>query len=83
MEILEQIVATDEKQRYAFNEDKILIRANQGHSIPVDVGLTPLEPPARLWHGTGKKYVNSIDEKGLFSQTRLSSISAAILSSSA
>ena len=37
MEMLEEIVRTDEKQRYSFNEDKTLIRANQGHSIPVDV----------------------------------------------
>ena len=39
MSVLEQIVAEDEKQRYSFNEDKTLIRANQGHSIPVDVEL--------------------------------------------
>jgi putative RNA 2'-phosphotransferase len=39
MEMLEKIVRTDEKQRYSFNEDKTLIRANQGHSIPVDVEL--------------------------------------------
>ena len=37
MEILEEIVRTDDKQRYSFNEDKTLIRANQGHSVPVDV----------------------------------------------
>ena len=39
MQILEEIVRTDNKQRYSFNEDKTLIRANQGHSIPVDVEL--------------------------------------------
>ncbi len=39
MEFLDEIVRTDEKQRYSFNEDKTLIRANQGHSISVDVGL--------------------------------------------
>ena len=39
MAMLEEIVATDEKQRYSFNEDKTLIRANQGHSVPVDVEL--------------------------------------------
>ena len=49
---LEQIVATDEKQRYSFSADKKLIRANQGHSIPVDVELTELEPPEILYHGT-------------------------------
>lgn len=39
MESLEEIVRTDSKQRYSFNDDKTLIRANQGHSIPVDVEL--------------------------------------------
>ena len=45
MKILERIVAEDEKQRYSFNEDKTLIRANQGHSIPVDVELEEVVPP--------------------------------------
>ena len=65
MNILEEIVQTDEKERYSFNEDKTLIRANQGHSIPVDVELEEVEPPEELWHGTGEKYVTSIDEIGL------------------
>ena len=55
MAILEQIVAEDEKQRYSFNEDKTLIRANQGHSIPVDVELEEQQPPEILYHGTGEK----------------------------
>ena len=46
MEMLEEIVQTDEKQRYSFNEDHTLIRANQGHSIPVDVELEEKNPPA-------------------------------------
>lgn len=71
MEILEEIVRTDEKQRYSFNEDKSLIRANQGHSIPVDVELEEKEPPEILWHGTGEKYVASIDEQGLIPKSRL------------
>ncbi len=71
MDILEEIVRTDEKQRYSFNEDKTLIRANQGHSIPVDVELEEKEPPEILWHGTGEKYVMSIDEHGLISKNRL------------
>lgn len=57
MDILEEIVRTDDKQRYSFNEDKTLIRANQGHSIPVDVELPERTPPAILYHGTGEKYV--------------------------
>lgn len=71
MAMLEKIVATDNKQRYSFNEDKTLIRANQGHSIPVDVELPKKEPPAILYHGTGEKYVKSIDEQGLNPKSRL------------
>lgn len=71
MDILEEIVRTDNKQRYSFNEDKTLIRANQGHSIPVDVELDEAEPPAELWHGTGEKYVKAIDEQGLIPKSRL------------
>ena len=70
-EMLEEIVATDEKGRYSFNEDKTLIRANQGHSIPVDVELEQKEPPEILYHGTGEKYVASIDEQGLIPKSRL------------
>lgn len=71
METLEEIVRTDDKQRYSFNEDKTLIRANQGHSIPVDVELEKAEPPEYLWHGTGQKYVESIDRTGLVPKSRL------------
>lgn len=71
MELLEEIVKTDNKQRYSFNEDKTLIRANQGHSIPVDVELQKQEPPYILYHGTGKKYEESIDESGLIPKSRL------------
>lgn len=71
IDILEQIVRTDEKGRYSFNEDKTLIRANQGHSIQVDVELDEVEPPTELWHGTGEKYVESIDKQGLISKSRL------------
>ena len=71
MEILEEIVATDDKQRYSFNEDKTKIRANQGHSVNVDVELEEVEPPEYLWHGTGEKYVKSIRETGLIPKSRL------------
>ena len=70
-ELLEEIVRTDEKQRYAFNEDHTLIRANQGHSVSVDVELTEMEPPPVLYHGTGQKYADSIDRQGLIPKTRL------------
>ena len=68
---LERIVAEDEKQRYSFNEDKTLIRANQGHSIPVDVELEQVEPPEILYHGTATKYEGAIDREGLIPKSRL------------
>ena len=68
---LEKIVKTDEKQRYSFSQDKTLIRANQGHSIPVDVELEKKEPSEVLYHGTGVKSVGSIKEKGLLPMERL------------
>ncbi len=71
MEILEEIVRTDNKQRYSFNEDKTLIRANQGHSVNVDVELKECEPPEYLYHGTGEKYVESIMREGLIPKSRL------------
>ena len=70
-DMLEEIVATDNKQRYSFNEDHTLIRANQGHSIPVDVELEEVVPPEILYHGTGEKYTASIDEQGLIPKSRL------------
>ena len=66
-----EIVRTDNKQRFTFNEDKTKIRANQGHSIPVDVELPAAIPPETLWHGTGEKYVASIDQQGLIPKGRL------------
>lgn len=71
MALLEQIVAEDEKRRYSFNEDKTLIRANQGHSVPVDLELKITVPPDILYHGTGEKYVESIDKQGIVSKGRL------------
>lgn len=71
MEMLEEIVRTDSKQRYSFNGDRTLIRANQGHSIAVDVELEQKIPPDILWHGTGEKYVESINQMGLISKARL------------
>ncbi len=69
--VLEDIVATDNKQRYSFSKDGRLIRANQGHSIPVDVELPVVEPPEYLLHGTGEKYTESIDRTGLQRRSRL------------
>ncbi|MDE6873029.1 MAG: RNA 2'-phosphotransferase [Lachnospiraceae bacterium] len=69
--ILEEIVATDKKQRYSFNADKTLIRANQGHSIPVDVELKQEKPPELLYHGTAERFLDSIRREGLKPMSRL------------
>lgn len=71
MEILRDIVSTDEKQRYSFSEDGLKIRANQGHSINVDVELERVTPPDVLYHGTATKYEESIDKNGLIPKSRL------------
>ena len=70
-ELLEEIVRTDNKQRYSFSEDGTMIRANQGHSVPVDVELEEMTPPEYLWHGTGEKFVRSIETNGLLPKLRL------------
>ena len=64
MEMLEEIVRTDNKQRYSFNPDKTRIRANQGHSIPVDLELLPQTPPNVLYHGTATRFSGMIDQQG-------------------
>lgn len=69
--VLEEIVASDNKQRYSFNEDKTLIRANQGHSISVDVELEEVKPPKYLYHGTAERFAAGIREKGLIPKSRL------------
>lgn len=67
---LERIVKEDSKQRYSFNEDKSKIRANQGHSIEVNLELQAIKPPNKLYHGTGRKYLDSILKNGLIKKQR-------------
>src|SRR4051794_21514494 len=62
---LEEVVATNEKQRFALSEDGGRIRASQGHSIEVALGYTPQSPPARLFHGTATRFLDSIRREGL------------------
>ncbi len=69
-QVLEEIVATDEKQRYRFSPDGTMIRANQGHSVAVDLELSPLTPPELLYHGTVGKFLPSIRQQGLQRQSR-------------
>lgn len=70
MEDLERIVANDGKQRCRFSEDKTLIRANQGHSVPVDLELEEREPPELLYHGTVGRFLDSIEKEGLQRRSR-------------
>ncbi len=70
-EDLWEVVTTNDKQRFAFNDDKSQIRANQGHSIKkVDLKLETVEPPEFLYHGTVEKFISSILENGLLKMER-------------
>lgn len=69
-ELLKHVVETNTKKRFAFNEQETKIRANQGHSIAIELDLTPIEPPATLYHGTAEPFVNAILDKGLDKQQR-------------
>jgi putative RNA 2'-phosphotransferase len=62
---LEEVVASNDKQRFSFNEDKTRIRANQGHSIDVKLQLKEKRPPDLLYHGTVGKFLQSIKTEGL------------------
>jgi putative RNA 2'-phosphotransferase len=67
---LETVVRTSDKQRFAFDPTGTLLRANQGHSVEVDLELEPTEPPAVLYHGTGETNVASILRDGLLKMSR-------------
>lgn len=68
---LEEIVATNDKQRFSFNETKTKIRANQGHSVSVDLGLKPVVPPKILYHGTAISNLDVILKTGIKKMNRL------------
>lgn len=67
---LDEVVANCNKQRFAFSEDGLKIRANQGHSVEVDLQLEPAQPPPLLYHGTGQKSVPAIKQTGLAKMAR-------------
>lgn len=69
-ETLERIVRENNKKRYSFNADKTKIRANQGHSINVNVELKKVIPPEVLYHGTAERFLDSIKEKGILKMSR-------------
>jgi putative RNA 2'-phosphotransferase len=67
---LEEVVRTSDKQRFAIDDTNTRIRANQGHSTPVELQLEPLDPPAVLYHGTAKKNATVILAFGLLKMKR-------------
>jgi len=62
---LDELVAASDKQRFAFNDDRTRIRANQGHSVQVELGYAQADPPAVLFHGTPTKFLDAIRREGL------------------
>jgi putative RNA 2'-phosphotransferase len=69
-EQLDRVVATNDKKRFAFSPDGSRIRASQGHSMEVDLGLPPVVPPERLFHGTATRFLDAIRAEGLRPQSR-------------
>ncbi|HEY4285855.1 MAG TPA: RNA 2'-phosphotransferase [Puia sp.] len=67
---LGEVVALNDKQRFAFNEDKTKIRANQGHSVEVELQLETQRPPELLYHGTVDQFLDKIREEGLKKMNR-------------
>jgi putative RNA 2'-phosphotransferase len=67
---LNEVVATSDKKRFSFSDDGLRIRANQGHSVGVELGYTPVAPPEVLYHGTPERFVESIRESGLIKRQR-------------
>ena len=70
-ETLERIVADSDKKRFSISPDGMRIRANQGHSFAVDLGLEPITPPDLLYHGTARRNLDAIRAEGLDKRGRL------------
>jgi putative RNA 2'-phosphotransferase len=69
-DLLERVLAHGEKERFALSDDGTKIRANYGHSIDVDLDLTPTAPPEHLYHGTARQTLPAIRDEGLRPQSR-------------
>ena len=70
LEELQEVVSSNDKKRFSFSEDGLRIRANQGHSVPVNLDYTPVGPPEILYHGTAERFLPLIKEKGLLKRDR-------------
>jgi putative RNA 2'-phosphotransferase len=68
--LIDEVVASNDKQRFAISEDGARIRANQGHSVGIDLQLKPMEPPEVLYHGTATRFLTGILKDGLQAQQR-------------
>ena len=64
-EFLQRVVTENDKQRFIFNADKTRIRANQGHTVNIELGLEPTPPPTVLYHGTAIANIESIKKTGI------------------
>ena len=67
---LAELVRTSDKQRFALSPDGRRIRAQQGHSVPIELGHAPAAPPAILFHGTVARFLPSIRRRGLVKGAR-------------
>ena len=67
---LREVVRANDKQRFSFSPDGLSVRANQGHSLKVELGYEPSEPPPTLFHGTAERFLPSIRERGLLKGSR-------------
>jgi len=66
--LIEKVVEQDDKQRFSIEGNRI--RANQGHSLAIDLGLKAVTPPEVLYHGTAIRFLDSIMKMGLTKQKR-------------
>lgn len=69
-ETLDEVVRSNDKKRFEYDLTGTMIRARQGHSIPVDLGLAPMTPPDVLFHGTARHNADSIYKTGIHAGTR-------------
>ncbi len=69
-EMLNFVVETNNKKRFAFNDDGTKIRASQGHSVKIDLGYEPTTPPEFLYHGTATRFLQTIEKEGLKKRSR-------------
>jgi putative RNA 2'-phosphotransferase len=68
--LIDQVIKEDDKQRFTYSTDGESIRANQGHSINIELELKPSKPPDSLYHGTASRFIENIRKKGLLKMNR-------------